>query len=86
MVMATRTKRTYNLSTETVARVRELAGRPDTPPTQDAVVELAIERYERYVRDREMEALWAAAANDPDFQAESRDVASTFEAVEAWPE
>ena len=84
--MATRIKRTYNLSTETVARVRELAGRPDTAPTQDAVVELAIERYERYIRDREMEDLWAAAANDPDFQAERRDVASTFEAVEAWPE
>lgn len=86
MVMATRTKRTYNLSIETVALVRELAGRPDTAPTQDGVVEQAIERYERHIRDREMGDAWAAATSDPDFQAESRDVASAFDDAEAWPE
>lgn len=84
--MATRTKRTYNLNVETVERVRALAGRPDTAPTQDGVIEQAIERYVRYIHDREMADAWAAAAKDPVFQAESGEVAAAFESVEARPE
>lgn len=81
-----RTKRTYNLSQETVARVRELAGRYGAASSQDGVVELAIERLYRDVRDREEADRWAAAAEDPEFRAETRTIATEYGDVDRWPE
>jgi hypothetical protein len=50
--MSARTKRTYNLSSATVRRVREMAERYGVAPTQDAVVELAVDELERRLRRR----------------------------------
>jgi hypothetical protein len=84
--MATKTKRTYNLSDRTVSRVRELAERYGAAPSQDGVVELAIERLYRDVRDREEAGLWAAASEDPEFHAEMRSIAGEYGRLEPWPE
>lgn len=84
---STRVKRTYNLSAETVASVRELAARY-VATSQDAVVDLAVERLARDVRDREHAAAWAAAATDPEFTAEQEAIEAEFDAAdrEAWSE
>ena len=73
--MTTKTKRTYNLSAEAVAHVRDLAGRVGLTTTQDGIVELAIERLYRDVRDQEEAAAWARAATDPEFRSEMQAVA-----------
>jgi hypothetical protein len=63
--MSARTKRTYNLSSATVRRVREMAERYGVAPTQDAVVELAVDELERRLRDEREASVWEEAATDP---------------------
>jgi hypothetical protein len=83
-----RVKRTYNLPEETVRAVRELSEHYGIAPTQDAVVELAVDELRRQLRYAEEEELWARAASDPEFVAEAEDLARAFAAAdaEAWPE
>jgi hypothetical protein len=83
--MNTRTKRTYNLSPSTVARVRELAETYGAAGSQDGVVELAVERLYREIREREEAAAWAAASEDPEFRSEMRDIAAAYGDRESWP-
>ena len=83
--MARRSKRTYNLAERTVHRVRELAELYGASPTQDGVVDLAVERLYLEHRDRAEADRWAAAA-DPDFQREVREVREDLRYAEAWPE
>ena len=83
--MSTRTKRTYNLSPEAVAHVRDLAARGDIAHSQDAVVEMAIEHLYRDVRDREEAARWSAAARDGGFQREMRTLAAELDGPAGWP-
>lgn len=82
--MSSKTKRTYNLPVETVNQVRELVGQYGTS-SQDAVVELAVERLFREARDLDEAARWAAAAGDPEFQDEMRAIASDFGDATTWP-
>jgi len=83
--MSTKTKRTYNLSTKAVAHVRELAGRPGSATSQDGVVEFAIERLYRDIRDQEEAAVWSRAADDPEFRAETRALATAYGDLDSWP-
>ena len=83
--MTTRTKRTYNLSPSTVARVRELAETYGAASSQDRVVELAVERLYREIREREEAAAWASASEDPEFRSEMRDIAAAYGDRESWP-
>ena len=85
--MATRVKRTYNLDARTVHAVRELSDRYGVAPSQDAVVELAIDELRRQVREREESDAWERAAADPAFRAESQalDEAFAAAALETWP-
>ena len=83
--MKAKTKRTYNLSEVAISRVRELAGRYEAAPSQDKVVELAIERLYRDVRDREEAEAWAKASEDPDFRAEMELVARDLDERDSWP-
>jgi hypothetical protein len=83
--MSTKTKRTYNLSSEAVTHVRELAGRPGAATSQDGVVEFAIERLYRDIRDQEEAAVWSRAAEDPEFRAEMRALATAYGDLDSWP-
>jgi hypothetical protein len=85
--MATRTKRTYNLSADTVRRVREMAERYGVAPSQDAVIELAVDELERRLRDAEEAATWEGAAGDPAFVAETEDIEAAYRTSdrETWP-
>jgi hypothetical protein len=83
--MATRVKRTYNLSESTLARVRELAGKYEAAPSQDAVVELAVDRLFAQMRENEEAISWARAATDPEFRAEMAGIAADFADRETWP-
>jgi hypothetical protein len=81
--MPQRTKRTYSLQPQTVARVRELAAQYGS--SQDAVVDRAVEELDRGRRDESEERAWARAAEDPEFVAESREIAATFDEADRWP-
>ena len=81
--MPTRTKRTYSLRPETVARVRELAARYGT--SQDALVDTAVERLDRASREEDEARAWESAASDPSFAAEAREIAATFDESDRWP-
>ena len=83
--MSTRTKRTYNLSAEAVALGRDLCGRPGSAARQERVVELAIDPLYRDIRDQEEAALWSRAAEDPEFRAEMRAIATAYADLESWP-
>jgi hypothetical protein len=84
--MAARTKRTYNLPTATVRRVRELAERYGAAATQDGVVELAVEKLYLEARDLADAGSWAAAATDPAFRTEVDAIAADLdEPPESWP-
>ncbi len=83
--MGTRTKRTYNLSPEAVAHVRDLANQKGSSISQDGIVEMAIDRLYREVREREEATLWARASEDPAFQAEMKDLTATYRDLESWP-
>lgn len=81
-----RTKRTYNLAAPTVHRVRELAEIYGASPTQDGVVDLAVERLYLELRERAEGDRWAAAAADPDFQREMGEIHRDLSYAESWPE
>jgi hypothetical protein len=83
--METRSKRTYRLSERAQARVREMAGEYGIGPSQDAVVELAVDRLYREVEAAAETHRWAAAAADPDFSAEATDLEREFSQAETWP-
>ena len=83
--MPARTKRTYNLSASTIGRVRELAERYGAAKTQDGVIEIAIARLYQEARARAEGEQWAAAAGDPAFQVEIKEVAETYDQPETWP-
>lgn len=83
--MSGRVKRTYNLSAESVRRVRELASDYAVADTQDGVVELAIDRLYRAKRDEEEAASWAAAAQDPDFKQQIASLAAAMHDGQEWP-
>ena len=83
--MMTRIKRTYNLAESTVRHVRELSSDYGVADSQDAVVELAIERLYQEALDRVESDRWAAAAADPAFVAEMREVAADLDGGDAWP-
>jgi hypothetical protein len=81
-----RVKRTYNLSPATVVLVRRLADEAHVAPTQDAVVESAIQALARRVRDQEHTRQFAACAEDPEFVREMEEIWNEFEADDrgAW--
>jgi hypothetical protein len=81
--MANRTKRTYSLRPETVLRVRELAARYGT--SQDALVDTAVERLDRTLREEEETNAWASAGADPDFLTEARQITAIFDDPDRWP-
>jgi hypothetical protein len=83
--MSTRVKRTYNLSAESIRRVRELASEYGVAETQDAVVELAIDQLYLEKRDAEEAARWTAASQDPDFRREMASVAGEMRDGQEWP-
>jgi hypothetical protein len=83
--MATRAKRTYNLAATTIHRVRELSEEYGAARTQDAVVDLAVERLYFELREQAEAARWTAAADDPGFRAEVRAIAHVLADLESWP-
>ena len=83
--MSGRAKRTYNLDPSTVHRVRELAGLPDVAPSQDGVVDLAVERLYLEVQARREADAWETAANDPVFTSEMTGIVTDYRDGEAWP-
>lgn len=84
--MAIRVRRTYNLSPEVVAAVKRMVDEGKVAPSQDALVERALRRYARLVRDRAHTARWAEASSDPTFRAETEDLLTEFESEDraAW--
>jgi hypothetical protein len=83
--MELRTKRTYRLSERAQSRVRELAGEYGIAGSQDAVVELAVDRLYREVEAEAEARRWAEAATDPAFRAEAADLEREFSGIETWP-
>ena len=83
--MATRTKRTYNLSDTAIRRVRELAEQYEAFRTQDRVVEAAVERLYLELRARAEEVQWEAAAADRQFRAEVGAIAEIMGDRDSWP-
>jgi hypothetical protein len=83
--MENRTKRTYRLSERAQARVREMAGEYRVGGSQDAVVELAVDRLYREVEAAAEALRWAAAATDPAFTSEASDLERQFSSLETWP-
>jgi len=76
--MPTKTKRTYNISEESVATVKRLVDTYHIAPSQDALIEYAISELARRVRDEHDALLWSEAANDPDFRVESETLEALF--------
>ena len=83
--MAPTTKRTYRLTERAQTRVREMASRYSLAGSQDAVVELAVDRLYREVEAAAEALRWAEAAGDPDFHAETVELAREFADAETWP-
>ena len=85
--MATRMKRTYNLAPATVRRVREMAEEYGVTPSQDAVIELAVDELERRLRDEREGAVWEGAASDLTFRAEVDELDAAYRSAdrETWP-
>ncbi len=79
-------KRTYNLSTDTIAAVKRLVEEDHIAPTQDALVEQAIAEFARLIRDAADARLWEQAAHDPEFQAEVSSIDAELPAddLAAW--
>ncbi len=82
-----RMKRTYNLEPGTVRRVRELAERYEVAPSQDAVIELAVDELDRRLREARERDAWADAAADPAYQTEVDEVERDYGPLDAetWP-
>lgn len=85
--MATKEKRTYNLTPATVRAVRELADEYHAATTQDAVVELAVSELARHLRDAEEARAWATASTDTEFAGEVHDIQDAYRSAdrETWP-
>jgi hypothetical protein len=85
--MSNRVKRTYNLAAATVRRVRELTEDYAVAPSQDAVIELAVEELDRRLCELREADAWAAAGRDPDFAAEADDIGEAYRSsdAETWP-
>ena len=83
--MADTSKRTYRLTERAQSRVREMAGHYSVAGSQDAVVELAVDRLFREVESTAEALRWEEAASDPDFRAEAEDLARAFADAETWP-
>jgi hypothetical protein len=85
--MAPKVKRTYNLSPATVKRVREMAERYGVAPSQDGVIELAVDELERRLRDEREAAAWESAESDPAFRAETEELETAYRSAdrETWP-
>ena len=85
--MATKEKRTYNLTAATVRAVRELADDYHAAPTQDAVVELAVSELSRRLRDAEEAHAWEVAGADPEFIGEAQELEDAYRGAdrETWP-
>ena len=79
-------KRTYNLSEQTVNRVRELSERYRVAPTQDAVVEAAVERLYRLRAAEEEANAWARASEDEAFRREIGAIDREFAPAESRAE
>lgn len=71
-------KRTYNLSSASVATVRKLVEEDHVAPSQDALVEKAIAELDRLTRDANDARLWSQAAGDPQLQEEVRQIDGAF--------
>ncbi len=84
--MTARIKRTYNLSPESIEQVRRLVREAGLADSQDGIVELAIERLYREVRDRDEASSWLRAAHDEAFQSEVREIDAAYGTSEGWPE
>ncbi len=85
-VKSKRTKRTYNLAERTIRRVRELSEVYGAASTQDAVVDLAVERLYMELREKQEAETWARAGTDPAFRREMRAIDRDLRASESWPE
>jgi hypothetical protein len=85
--MPARVKRTYNLSSSTVRRVREMAEHYRVAASQDAVIELAVDELERRLRDAQEADSWEQAASDPGFVAEVSELEAAYRTAdrETWP-
>jgi hypothetical protein len=85
--MPTKQKRTYNLAPRTVRAVRELADDYHAAPTQDGVIELAVDELQRRLREAAEAHTWEAAARDEAFGGEARDLEEAFATAdrETWP-
>jgi hypothetical protein len=83
--MEARTKRTYRISARTQARVKELSARYGIAGSQDAVVEVAVDRLFREVEEQAEADRWAEAARDPAFRVEIAEIAQQLDDAETWP-
>ena len=83
--MESRTKRTYRLTERAQSRVREMAGEYAVGGSQDAVVELAVDRLYREVQAAAEGTQWEAAAGDAAFKREAAELAAAFSDVDTWP-
>jgi len=85
--MPTKQKRTYNLAPRTVRVVRELADEYHAAPTQDAVIELAVDELQRRLREALEADAWEAAAGDSGFIGEVQELDEAFARAdrETWP-
>jgi len=85
--MTGRVKRTYNLAPSTVRRVREMAETYGLAPSQDGVIELAVDELERRLRDEREADVWERAAQDREFVAEADDMEARYRSAdrETWP-
>ena len=85
--MAPRVKRTYNLQPSTVRRVREMTERYGVAPSQDAVVELAVDELERRLREAREAEQWESAATDAEFRGEVEELEAAYRSAdrETWP-
>ena len=85
--MPTKQKRTYNLAPRTVRAVRELADEYHAAPTQDAVIELAVDELQRRLREAAEADAWEAAAGDAGFMTEAMELDEAFATAdrETWP-
>jgi hypothetical protein len=85
--MSAKQKRTYNLAPQTVRAVRELADSYHAAPTQDAVIELAVDELQRRLREVAEAAAWDAAGTDSAFIGEVQELEDAFAPAdrETWP-
>ena len=83
--MGGRIKRTYNLDEATVRHVREMSSDYGVADSQDAVVELAVERLYQAALDEVEADRWSAAAADPAFAAEMREIVADLDRDDRWP-